>query len=66
MGDYEIEIEQCEYEEDKVVKGVLCFALGGKWIEYSKEALTEMLLTEQSGFDAYVNRVWDERECACQ
>ena len=56
------EFELCEYQEDKVINNVLCFLADGKWIEYSKEGLTEMLLMEQNAFGAYVDRVIDQ-EC---
>lgn len=62
MDDFEIELEVCAYEEDKVIGNVLCFLADGKWIEYSKEALTEMLIAEQDGFNEYIDRVYESQE----
>lgn len=52
-----MEIEICDYHEDKVVNGVLCYLQDGEWIEYTKRELTDMFLCEQDAFDDYINRI---------
>ena len=54
--EFEMEAEQLEYEQDKVIKGVLHYLVGDHWVEYSKEELTEKLLEEQDFFNEYVDR----------
>ena len=54
------DIEQCAYHEEKVVNGVLCYLFEGKWVEYSKEALTEKLAAEQDYYSEYVNNVYEK------
>lgn len=56
-----VDIEILDYREDKIVNGVLCFALNGEWVEYSKAELTEMFLNEQNVFSSYVDRVIDSQ-----
>jgi len=50
-------VEICEYVEDQVVNGVLCFAKDGEWIEYTKEELTQKLVFEQDCFNSYIDSV---------
>lgn len=52
-----MQVEQCDYREDKIINGVLCFSLDGEWIEYSKAELTEMYMFEQGCFDSYIDGV---------
>lgn len=56
--EFEMDAEQLEYEQDKVINGVLHYLDGDQWIEYSKEELTEKLLEEQDFFNEYVDRVY--------
>ena len=58
----EIEVELCDYEEDKVINGVLHYWLGGAWHEYDKKCLTAMLLAEQEFFQEYVDRNYSSSE----
>lgn len=70
-----MEIEICDYREDKVINGVLCYAVvplgcapdssNVKWIEYTKEELTDMYLGEQEAFDAYIDRIIEGDVVAC-
>lgn len=60
-----MEIEICDYHEDKVVNGVLCHYFDGEWVEYSKQELTDMYLGEQEAFDAYINRIIEGDVVAC-
>ena len=54
-----IEIEQCEYQEDKVINGVLHYWFEDGWVEYTKQELTSMLIAEQDGFTEYVNHTYE-------
>lgn len=56
-----MEIEILDYREDKVIQGILCYALNGEWVEYSKAELTEMFISEQNVFASYVDRVIDSQ-----
>lgn len=54
-----MKMEICDYVEDQVVNGVLCYAKDGKWIEYTKEELTRLLQLEQDSFNSYIDSVID-------
>jgi hypothetical protein len=56
--EFEMDAEQLEYEQDKVINGVLHYLDGDQWVEYSKEELTEKLLEEQDFFNEYVDLVY--------
>lgn len=60
-----MEIEVCDYREDKVINGVLCYSKNGEWVEYTKEELTDMYLGEQEAFDAYIDRIIEGDVVAC-
>ena len=46
----DIIVEICDYEEDKVINGVLHYWMCGAWHEYDKKCLTTMLLAERQAF----------------
>ena len=52
-------IEQCDYQEDKVINGTLHYWFESGWVEYSKIELTQMLIAEQDSFSEYVNQTYE-------
>lgn len=54
-----IEIEQCEYEEDKIINGILHYWYENGWVEYTKQELTSRLIDEQDSFSEYVNQTYE-------
>lgn len=53
-------VEQCEYQEDRVIDGTLHYFFEGDWHEYDKKDLTTMLLGEQDMFNTYVDHVYSK------
>jgi hypothetical protein len=53
-----VDIEQCDYTEDRVINGILHYWQVDKFLPYSLEELTEMYMDEVDFFDDYVNRTY--------
>lgn len=52
-----MQVEICEYVEDRVINGVLSYATDAGWVEYTAQELTQKLVIEQDAFSAYIDAV---------